>query len=100
MFLYSLVQAEAERLNIKERTIAGLATARRKGKHLGEFPNYFEKDAAGRIVPTATAMRAVELRASGLPYTSIASEVGIDRMEVYHICEFLADQKARLEQTL
>ena len=97
MFLYSLVQAEAERLNIKERTIAGLATARRKGKHLGEFPNYFEKDAAGRIVPTTTAKRIAELRASGCSYQQIGDETGIDRLEAYHCCEFLADQKARLE---
>ncbi len=96
-FEFALVQAEAERLHIQRRTVEGLETARREGKHLGEFPNHFVKDAAGRIVPTDAARQVAELRARGLSYTKIAGVVGIDRMEIYHLCEFLSREKSRLE---
>ncbi len=57
--------AELERELIRERTIAGLAAARRRGVRLGRKPVRFDVDLAR------------ELRASGRSFRMIAAELGV-----------------------
>ena len=97
-FVDLLKFAHFERLMIVERTKQGLATARRKGKHLGEFPRYFEKDAEDRIVPTDTATRVAQLRAAGRSYSEVAREVGVTRQEAFSVCKYLRNEVERLKQ--
>lgn len=57
--------AELERELIRERTIAGLAAAKRRHVRLGRRPVRFDLD------------RAAELRAGGLSYDRVAAAVGV-----------------------
>jgi len=59
--------AEFEKDIIKERVIAGLANARRKGKRLGRPP-----------VPEETYKKAQALRSQGLSFRRIGRELGIN----------------------
>jgi DNA invertase Pin-like site-specific DNA recombinase len=57
--------AELERELIRERTVAGLAAARRRGVRLGRKPVRVDVD------------RARELRSHGLSYRQLAAELGV-----------------------
>jgi DNA invertase Pin-like site-specific DNA recombinase len=95
-FVQMLNFAEYERSIIVKRTRDGLATARREGKHLGNFPRHFEQDPEGKIIPTSKAMSAVQLRSEGYSYTQIAELVpGVTRQEAFSICKWLSNQIAR-----
>jgi DNA invertase Pin-like site-specific DNA recombinase len=59
--------AEFEKDIIKERVIAGLANARRKGKRLGRPP-----------VPDGVYEKAKKLRSEGLSFRKIGRELSID----------------------
>jgi len=88
--------AEWERKMIVKRTRDGLATARRKGVHLGRPPKHFTKDDTGRIIPTPQAMEVVRLRSEGRTYSQIARRVGdVTRQEAFSICQYLSDELAR-----
>ncbi|MBS1983795.1 MAG: recombinase family protein [Bdellovibrionales bacterium] len=69
--------AEFERALIRERTVAGLAHARAKGKRLGRPRR--RNDAA-----------ILHLRAKGLSYTAISREIGCDRSAVYRALKAVA----------
>jgi DNA invertase Pin-like site-specific DNA recombinase len=62
--------AEFERAMIKERTVAGLAFARSKGKRLGR-------------PPTRNDQPIIALRAEGLSYRAIADRLGVSRGAIY-----------------
>ena len=68
------VVAKQERIRISERTMAGLATARAKGRIGGRKP--IEKDTA----------RILELRAGGLSLSEIAAQVSVSRATVARVC--------------
>lgn len=72
------VIAKQERIRISERTIAGLATARAKGRIGGRRPK--EKD-EGRIR---------ELRAAGLSLIEVAAATGVSRATVDRVCKMVA----------
>jgi DNA invertase Pin-like site-specific DNA recombinase len=62
--------AKQERLRISERTKAGLATAKRKGKHLGRPWKVFPRN------------RAQQLRDSGMSWRAIERELGIGQSTI------------------
>jgi DNA invertase Pin-like site-specific DNA recombinase len=66
-FLFHILGAvaELERELIRERTVAGLAAARRRGVRLGRKPVRFDLD------------KAVQLRGEGLSYDRVAAAVGV-----------------------
>jgi DNA invertase Pin-like site-specific DNA recombinase len=70
--------AKQERLRISERVMAGLETARKKGKALGRpsVNRTHDKDAA--------AIR--KMRDAGDSYDSIADELGRSKSDVYRVC--------------
>jgi DNA invertase Pin-like site-specific DNA recombinase len=74
MALYALVAAlaEAEVEALRDRTIAGLENARRKGKRLGRPP-----------LGQASLEEILTLRDQGLPQTRIATQLGVSRAYVY-----------------
>jgi len=95
-FVDLLKFAEWERKMIVKRTRDGLATARRKGVHLGTAPRHFGKDDGGRIIPTQQALDVVRLRSEGKSYTQIARRVsGVTRQEAFSICKYLVNELAR-----
>ena len=95
-FVDLLKFAEWERKMIVKRTRDGLATAHRKGIHLGTMPRHFTKDDGGRIMPTSQAMEVVKLRSEGKSYTQIARRVGnVTRQEAFSICKYLVNELAR-----
>jgi len=59
------VLAEYERELIRERTVAGLQEAKRRGVKLGRRPVKFD------------VARAREMRAAGLSYAAVAHELGV-----------------------
>jgi len=63
--------AELERELIRERTIQGLAAARRRGSVLGRRPVKFD------------LARATELRGQGVSYEKVASTVGVSVGTIY-----------------
>ena len=65
------VLSEYERELIRERTIAGLAEARRRGKKLGRRP------------VTVDVAKANEMRQKGMSYAAIARELGAGTGTVY-----------------
>lgn len=65
------VLAEYERELIRERTIAGLAEARRRGKKLGRRP------------VTVDIAKATGMRQNGMSYAAIARELGVGTGTVY-----------------
>lgn len=67
--LFALL-AELERNIIVERTKAGVAEARRQGKHCGRPPKVYQRD------------RARELRDGGMSWRAIARELGIPQSTV------------------
>ncbi len=67
--LFALL-AELERGIIVERTKAGVAEARRKGKHCGRPPKVFKRD------------RARELRAGGMSWRAIARELNVPQSTI------------------
>jgi DNA invertase Pin-like site-specific DNA recombinase len=73
--------AKQERLRISERVLAGLETARSKGKRLGrpEVRRERDKDAA--------AIR--KMRDAGESYNAIAGELGRSKSDVYRVCQTL-----------
>lgn len=68
------VVAKQERIRISERTIAGLATARSKGRVGGRKP--IAKD-EGRIR---------ELRDAGMSLSQVAAQTGVSRATVARVC--------------
>lgn len=66
-FTFAIIAAvaELERELIRERTIAGLEVARRKGRRLGRPKVRFDLDEASR------------LRSTGAPFATIASSLGV-----------------------
>ena len=103
IFAFKLLMSQMYRLDIQLKTERGLATARRKGRHLGKHPQHFNKRKVGErkqdwiLVPDETAMLVARLRAEGLSYVEIGKETGLTRHQAYDICEFLAREKERLE---
>lgn len=65
--------AKQERVRISERTLAGLARAKAKGKRLGR----------PKAILDPTSIR--ELRSRGLSYAQIASEAGVGRSTVARV---------------
>ncbi len=69
------VVAKQERIRISERTIAGLATARAKGRIGGRKP----------IVKDENRIR--DLRAGGMSLAQVAEETGVSRATVDRVCK-------------
>jgi len=63
--------AKLERERIRERTLAGIETARRKGKHIGRPKAVFDREKARR------------LRAEGLSVRAIATKLKISKTTVH-----------------
>jgi len=65
--------AEYERDLIRERTMAGLEAARKRGRKGGRKP----------MLTNARAVKARKLLASGMTMTRVAEEIGVARSTVY-----------------
>jgi len=76
------VIAKQERIRLSERTKAGLATARRKGKVLG------------RRRAVVDVARVASLRSQGLTLRAIAAEMGYSRSLVHKTVSKLAPRDA------
>ncbi len=63
--------AKLERERIRERTLAGLETARRKGKHIGRPRAVFDRE------------KVLRLRGKGLSVRAIAEKLGIAKTTVH-----------------
>ena len=63
--------AKLERERIRERTLAGLETARRKGKHIGRPRAVFDRE------------KVLRLRGKGLSVRAIAERLGIAKTTVH-----------------
>jgi len=72
--------AKQERVRLSERTVAGLATARAKGKILGRPQRVFRRDVAE------------ELRAKGMSWRKIEKELGVPQATIR---KALAERKIR-----
>jgi DNA invertase Pin-like site-specific DNA recombinase len=68
------VVAKQERIRISERTLAGLATARAKGRVGGRKPIAKDED------------KIRELRAAGLSLNEVAEQTGVSRATVARVC--------------
>jgi DNA invertase Pin-like site-specific DNA recombinase len=65
--------AKQERVRISERTLAGLALARAKGKVLGPPKRVFDR------------MRAMEMRAAGVSCKKVAVELGVSKSLIHKL---------------
>jgi DNA invertase Pin-like site-specific DNA recombinase len=65
--------AKQERVRISERTLAGLALARAKGKVLGPPKRVFDR------------MRAMEMRAAGVSCVKVAAELGVSKSLIHKL---------------
>ncbi len=93
--------ATIERKMIVKRTVDALSLRKSKGVKLGKFPSIgFTKDADKRAVPNEVAEQVVALRLAGYSYGAIGQELGIDRMDAFHIASFLRREveRGRLQQ--
>jgi DNA invertase Pin-like site-specific DNA recombinase len=66
--------AKQERLRISERTKAGLARARRQGKHCGRPKRVFRRDQAVAMRNEGMSWRAIGA-ALGVPHTTVKDAV-------------------------
>ena len=98
-FIEALKFAEWERAAIVEWTKQALALKFvEQGIHVGPMPKFFEKDATGRIVPTATAMEAASCGTTAFR-TTASPRGSLDARETCEsVCSSLSNAKARVEE--
>jgi DNA invertase Pin-like site-specific DNA recombinase len=78
--------AKQEKLRISERVLAGLETARKKGKTLGRPAVRREHDKDAKQIKA--------MRDAGDSYESIAGELGRSKSDVYRVCQTLGCMSA------